>query len=161
MLLLIVAGSGLGGGSGWIASPLAGVNSCIKVVTNQKASWSQALGICRDMGGYLAALETEAEIFWMKGYRSYHSVLTRHPETWIGGYRKDGMWYWKGDIADTPILAADWGKGQPDTEYGVQDCVALFGDSESYSIRQPSDWYRFDNTQCTTPWPFICEKSLK
>ena len=113
------------------------------------------------MGGYLAALETEPEIFWMKGYRSYHSVLSRHPETWIGGYRKDGMWYWKGDIADTPILAADWGKGQPEAEYGVQDCVALFGDSESYSICPPSDWYRFDNTQCTTPWPFICEKSIK
>ena len=136
---------------------MVGVNSCYKFVTNQKATWSQALGLCRDMGGYLAALETEPEIFWMKGYRSYHSIVSKYP-AWIGGYKKDGAWYWKGDVEDYPVTAADWAKGQPDNCCGGQNCLALFGDSDPR--QPPTAWYRFDDDHCNDAWPFICEKPM-
>ena len=49
------------------------------------------------MWGHLASLDTLDEMYWMKGFRGYHSTL--HGEAWIGGRRMNGVWKW---VADKP-----------------------------------------------------------
>lgn len=136
---------------GWVRRP--GSNSCYNFVTSKSLTWSSAQGLCKDMGGGLAIVETEEEIVWLRGYRSYHAEL-RQSTFWIGGYRKDGKWWWKGDLTDFPMVVTDWAKGQPDS--AAQNCVSLFpaitsGDAATV-------WFRFDNDECTDSWDFICEK---
>ena len=110
-------------------------------------------GLCRDMGGHLAVLESDAEIVWMKGYR-VHNPSLRKEMYWIGGYEKNGAWYWKGDVADSPILVTDCANGQPDDFSGEQDCLVLF----SESVPTPADWFRFDDNYCAAQYAFVCEK---
>ena len=148
--LFLTTGYSLGCDNGWVESPL---DICYKFVIDQKTSWSQAQGLCLDMGGHLATLESEAEIIWIKGYHSHKSIL-RKEKFWVGGYEKSGVWYWKGDLADSPILATDWANGQPDDFNGPQDCLVLYGDGE----RNPADWFKFDDGHCSFQTGFICEK---
>lgn len=73
---------------------------------------------------------------------------------WIGGYRKDGKWWWQGEDADLPMITTDWAKGQPDFAVGVQDCVSVFADGGDAATQ----WFRFDNDGCTAKRRFICER---
>lgn len=66
------------------------------------------------MGGYLANLETLDEIHWMRGYRLYHPTLRSY--TWIGGYKKNGVWMWTKFNTDIPIQVADWENGMLPTQ---------------------------------------------
>lgn len=52
--------------------------------------WQNAQGLCEEQGGFLATLNTLEEIIWIRGYRSYHTVL--QGDSWIGGKLKDGKW---------------------------------------------------------------------
>ena len=147
--------------SGWIEGPLDDVDTCYEFVTDRRETWSKAQGLCWDMGGRLATLETEAEIVWIKGYHS-HNLILRRLDLWIGGYEKDGVWYWKGDVTDSPILITDWGKTQPDDYHGdhgeLSGCLSLFGGD----YRDPHDWFRFDDNHCDLHKAgFICEKPVK
>lgn len=76
---------------GWIKGPY---ESCYKFFTEPKVNWQTADKACKDVGGLLASLESEKEIIWMRGYRSYHNNLRE--TTWIGGMKnlQDGKWYW-------------------------------------------------------------------
>lgn len=119
-----------------------------------KASWKSAQGFCRDMGGHLAVFESKEEIIWMRGYRAYHSILRER--SWIGGFERNGVWYWNGLIADSPILTTDWATGQPDNQGGRQDCLNLFANGDG---RHPTDdWYHFDDDYCDNTLAYICEK---
>lgn len=80
---------------------VTGLDTCYKFVSEHK-TWNQAQGWCADFGGNLAALETQAEIEWMRGYRSRTPTLRDY--AWIGGYKKPaGTWHWKGLEFDTPM----------------------------------------------------------
>lgn len=70
--------------NGWVPGP---VDNCYKFVMNPKATWHTAQGLCRDMGGEMAVLDSLTEIYWLRGYRSYHSAVRE--ESWVGGFRKD------------------------------------------------------------------------
>ena len=62
------------------------MDNCYKFVNQDLKTLAEARGICKDMGGDLATLETMDGIYWIRGYSSYHPVL--RPEwLWIGGYR--------------------------------------------------------------------------
>ena len=146
---------GRGCSSGWIDGP---DHSCYKFVTGQKVTWSQAVGLCRDMGGHLTTLDSHKEIMWMKGYRSHYPEL--RSRAWIGGYKKDGRWMWKGEVTDWPMLLPDWAKGEPNNHngYGLEEsCVDLMG---AEADKSPHDiWYRFNDESCTLTINYICEKS--
>ena len=150
IICILTTGYSLGCDNGWIESPLDDVDSCYKFIIVKKASRSQAQGLCRDMGGHLAVLETDAEIVLMKGYR-VHNPSLRKGMYWIGGYEKNGAWYWKGDVADSPILVTDWANGQPDDFSGEQDCLVLFGES----VPTPAHWFRFDDNYYAAQYAFV------
>ena len=56
--------------SGWVAGTC---ESCYKFMTTP-AMWHQARGICADMGGHLATLETEHEAAFIAGYMTFHGL---------------------------------------------------------------------------------------
>lgn len=147
---------------GWVNVPLRSHTSCYKFVTTAPATWSEAQGLCRDMGGYLATLDTLEEIIWMRGYRNYHSGL--QAQMWIGGYKKNGVWLWKGELADSPVLIFDWGEHQPDDNgAGLQNCLSLFGiNHPSPRLNSPTKgWFHFDDTRCEYyKMQYICEKNI-
>lgn len=140
-------------GSGWIQGPY---KSCYKFVMFPKVSWEVANGLCRDMAGRLATLETKGEIIWIRGYRSYHADL-REEIAWIGGYNKEGKWYWKGELADSPVQVTDWGKGQPDGPDGY--CMELLAE-QSGPAGAATEWFRFDDYPCGESRSYICEKEV-
>ena len=97
----------------------------------------------------LATLETEEEIIWIKGYRSYHNQVQSF--AWIGGYKVDDSWYWKGDKVDTPITTADWAPGHPD-DVKNNTCLGLFHETQSGA-------FEFGDNDCDFAAGYICEKS--
>ena len=106
---------------------------------SDKKTWDQAQGMCQDMGGYLATLDSWDEIYWLKGYRSSHPSL-RPERMHIGGRKIDGVWYWVHKLAKTPITGFDWAEGEPreDTNSGV--CINLAGDT-GYWEKIPKSWF--------------------
>ena len=109
-----------------------------------------------DMGGHLATLNTLDEMYWMKGFRGYHSTL--HGEAWIGGRRMNGVRKW---VADKPraqprkISHFDWSKNQPDKS---GDCLQLFGTrKEKFS----EAWFKFEDMECNEERYYICEKNVQ
>ena len=148
---MYVASAG-GCGSGWVKS---GMDGCYKFVTQDKKTWTEARGMCQDMGGDLVSLETMDEIYWIRGYRSYHSAL--RPEwLWLGGYRVDNKWMWKGKLADTPIGITDWAGTEPQ-DIPAENCLAMFGDEKEWPA---THWFRWLNIACDYKYGYICEKSM-
>lgn len=111
--------------------------------------------MCKDMGGYLATLETMDEIYWLRGYRSFHSVL-RPGWLYIGGYRENGKWLWKGDLTNSAVTASDWGGDEPH-DTANENCMALFGGDE---VHPASWWFRWLNIACDAKLGYVCEKNL-
>ncbi|KAF6036471.1 hypothetical protein EB796_005230 [Bugula neritina] len=131
-------------------------NSCYKFVISP-STWSQANGLCLDMGGSLATLNDDDEIYWMRGYRSYHRSL-RKDFFWIGGYKKNDQWLWKGRIADTLITHSDWSVNMPGK---TGDCMVMFGDGSSGWLKDPvTMWFKWATGDCSAKFNFICEKSI-
>lgn len=78
---------------------------------------------------------------------------------WVGGHLKDGKWLWKGEVADSPMLVADWGPGQPDNSGGKQNCLRLLGTLGDARFEALKSWFRFDDIACAeNKLYFICEK---
>ena len=149
----LLGASGCGGG--WIEE--RGSSKCYKFVTTRKVSWAAAQGLCADMGGGLATLQSKSDIVWMKGFRIHHPEL-RPGSFWIGGYQVDGKWLWKGDLTDTPMLVTDWSTnpynpdnaGVPEGDKSSQDCVRLYDAALHFT---------WDDLYCTSEMNFICEKN--
>ncbi|XP_067930772.1 perlucin-like [Watersipora subatra] len=109
------------------------------------------------MDGYLATLESEEEIIWMHGYRSYHKTL-RATSYWLGGQKSSGIWSWVRPDGTYPIKVFDWAAGQPDNNAGNQNCLSMFGERQDMNIG--GVWFRFDDDTCTTFNNYVCEKTM-
>lgn len=135
--------------NGWVNRP--GSDSCYKFVLHAPTTWDRAEGLCRDERAHVATLETEQEIVWMHGYRSYHKNLQEF--LWLGAYKKGNRWYWRGDVADSPMLASDWAVGEPNNSNGNQECAILI-DNTTDGRR-----LRFDDVSCNAKFAFVCERN--
>lgn len=141
--------------TGWVSGPYP-ANSCY-LFSVATSTWSGAQQFCRNLGGHLAILDSMDEIMWMRGVRSFYPQLQNTGQVFVGGFKESGsgQWLWQGNTTNYPILASDWGVGQPDNASPGQSCLALF------SKRTDRDWgYRFDDFWCSRSIPFICEKKV-
>ena len=109
------------------------------------------------MNATLATLETEEEIIWMHGYRSYHENLRTN--TWAGGIKIEGNWFWQIAGENKPIEFFDWAESQPDNFAGAQNCLALFGEFTRDEIPVARTWFRFDDDSCDAKNNYVCERS--
>ena len=72
-------------------------------------------------------------------------------EFFIGGKRVAGRWYWvDGDGTHTAMKITNWDNGQPDNQWGTQNCVQMW-------------WWKpkWDDVWCDAERPFICEKEIR
>ena len=141
--------------SGWVKR--AGSNSCYKFEVSSKVNWQTADKLCISLNGTLAILETEEEIVWMYGYRSFHEHLRSN--TWIGGFKSEGDWYWKTTTGNYSIAFLDWAARQPDNLGGSQNCLALFGEFTINNIPVAKTWFRFDDDTCPVKNSYVCERN--
>ncbi|XP_067936822.1 C-type lectin 1-like [Watersipora subatra] len=129
----------------WVTSV---VGTCYKFFSN-KASWNQAQSLCEDEGGILANLQDMHEIYWLMGYRAFHKPL-QTADYWIGGFKKDGVWKWKGKYNDSTMTIQHWAPGEPNNRDGHENCLELC----------PSDLhYTWNDSPCEILLSFICEKN--
>ena len=49
------------------------ISSCYKFVSSPTKTWDQALGLCRDMGGDLAVVDSIQKSSYLTGYLLIHS----------------------------------------------------------------------------------------
>jgi len=111
------------------------------------------------MGGVLTTLDNHIEIMWLRGYRGYHSNLRE--AVWIGGYRKSKTlheWLWNGKIADKAITLTDWAPKEPNNNGGDERCIELYGYNSKVDIK---DAYRWNDKECDSLRPFICERDYE
>ena len=139
---------GSGCKTGWVRRP--GSTSCYWFVVFPEVDWETADEACRNMSATLANLESEEEIIWMHGYKSYHQQLRIN--TWIGGRKFEGKWWWETSSGKQPMKITDWATTQPDNFGGNQDCLLTFGDHVS-----SESFFRFDDTQCANVNSYVCE----
>ena len=76
----------------------------------------------------------------------------------IGGFKTDGVWFWRERSSDLPILYADWAAGQPDGCAGEYQCVVMFGDTSHSNAQR--EWFRFNDDHCSSKMALICEKNM-
>ena len=78
---------------------------------------------------------------------------------WIGGRKSSTNWSWNGRI-DTQIHVADWEQLQPDSSFRKDGCIQVFGLLRASSRHPTWQNFKWDDTECTNPRQFVCEKIL-
>ena len=92
------------------------------------------------------------EVYWIRGYRSYHPVL--RPE-WLWIEVTELMANGCGNIADSLIAVTNWANREPN-DTPTENCMAVFGnDAASHHYES---WFRWLNYLCGAKLGYICEK---
>jgi len=108
---------------------------------DQPTTWPEAMAICRQLGGDLVTIDSEAEnqaVTLLVGDRRYFIGATDEAE--------EGYWQW---VDGRPVEYAAWADGEPNN-MGGQQHVALIGHVA------PHAW---DDLNPAEPIGFICEWS--
>lgn len=81
---------------------------------------------------------------------------------WVGGYKKDGRWYWSKGVTDDLVTADAWITGQPDNYAGRQACMTLISNKSHWTIKHPvaeHERFGYDDGYCDIyPQNYICER---
>ena len=117
---------------------------------DEKKNWTAAEDFCREEGGHLATVNTNAtKEFVLEG-------LTRRnlDWIWIGGndLEDEDFWMW---TDCTPWEAEFWGPGEPNNSNN-QDCLRLRLRKGS----SPQLNRMWDDLQCIVEWEFLCSKKI-
>ena len=155
--LISYTGGALDCDKGWVARP--GSTTCYKFIINQKSSWNDALKFCQGLGAHLATLELEAEVIWAKGYRGHYPILRKENNNmFIGGFKKDGVWFWREKSSDSPILIRRLGSWTAWWYCRRDQCLVMFSHTSHSNAQR--EWFRFNDDHCSSKMAFICEKSM-
>ncbi|XP_060569233.1 perlucin-like [Ruditapes philippinarum] len=124
-------------------------NSCY-VITDRKATWTDAYVFCEAFGGHLAYIESEGEQHFITIFLNTTANAGRDHTTnyyWIGGTDAvtEGEWLWVPAVK--PVKYTKWNPGDPSSF--VQDCIALYWNGV------------WDDGTCEEKHYFICEIELE
>ncbi|CAH1797765.1 unnamed protein product [Owenia fusiformis] len=133
------------------------LGSCYNFVTSDKITWYDALSVCSMMDANLAAIETQAELDYLRReIKGRGFVGNSHPVDgdtfFVGGILFNGGWQWIGGPSwkTKPISFAPWRPNQPNA-LNVQKCVILYG----------GDDFLFHNWNCDYKLYYICEMKVQ
>ncbi|XP_071527696.1 macrophage mannose receptor 1-like isoform X2 [Panulirus ornatus] len=102
---------------------------CYKLTSEadgEPLTWWDSHLQCRKEGGELASIHTYEENYWLE------SQIFRISDTslWIGGRAlMDSGFTW---VDETPFDFDNWDKGEPNSMYDAEDCVALYSHRQGY-----------------------------
>uniref|UniRef100_A0A667WLU0 C-type lectin domain-containing protein n=1 Tax=Myripristis murdjan TaxID=586833 RepID=A0A667WLU0_9TELE len=107
-----------------------------------KASWQKSRQKCRDRAADLVIINSKEEMTFING------LYASDKEVWIGlsDSGMEGEWKW---VDGTPLTTAFWGKGQPNSHNGNQDCVEVW-----HRATGQGDW---NDENCNDEQEWICE----
>ena len=113
-----------------------------KLFQNPK-TWTQAKSHCESMGGYLVTVTSKKEQIFL-----FNQILRfSKKEIWAGATYSDEEDNWKW-ITGEKFDYTNWNKGEPNNEYGIEDCLELL-------LRADFKWNDAPN-EVKRNW-FICE----
>lgn len=95
-------------------------------------TWDEAQQYCKQHGGELACINTEAE--WEEVLAA--AKATDYKVFWLGGYFDGESFKW---VDGSPFMFSDWAVGEPNNDEGVEDKLALFDVNGSWA------WYDVPN----------------
>ncbi|NP_001140055.1 CD209 antigen-like protein A [Salmo salar] len=110
-------------------------------ITNENKAWSQSREECHEFGADLVIINSKEEQVFINGLNQTKNHV------WIGLTDSviEGTWKW---VDGTPLTTANWGKGQPNSNKGIdQDCGAIW---------DHSGWW--NDEKCLSKHKGICEK---
>ena len=120
--------------------------------SDDKKNWTAAESFCREEGGHLATVNTNAtKEFVLEGLAS-KNLGSSNVRTWIGGndIEEEGVWKW----TDCTNWDADfWAPGEPDN-LGNQNCLTQIQrwDNLPYPM--------LDDYGCSGEIEFLCSKEI-
>ncbi|OCT90314.1 hepatic lectin [Xenopus laevis] len=117
----------------WIAFD----GSCYYIVTTEK-NWEDAQATCKAMNSDLVIINSEKE-------QNFLASVTKQTQFWIGLKKNKDGWKWvDGTLLNPPD--GFWMKGEPNNEYGNEDCVHMWIDK------------KWNDKVCTFLQKAFCEK---
>lgn len=86
-------------------------------------TWSEAKTGCNYISALLVEIETEEELVLLVAEKKRQSHLP--PFMWIGlnDLDEEGVWRWNEESSRTTF--SRWGRGQPNSIDGAQDCAVM------------------------------------
>jgi len=117
---------------------------------DEKKNWTAAEDFCREEGGHLATVNTNAtKEFVLEGLARKNLM-----RTWIGGndIREEGVWKW---TDCTPWEDMFWAPGEPTNWTPFEDCLEL-------GLKHPLQSHnrKFNNQNCNAEMLFLCSKKI-
>ncbi|XP_071497182.1 CD209 antigen-like [Diadema antillarum] len=110
--------------------------------------WEVAQNTCDELGGYLVAIETPAELFSIReDVLISHYGITTFPWIWTGlnDRSTEGDYTWERVGGTLPVSSIMWNRGQPnDNARRNQNCVSFNG-------------FKLRDDPCSMKTTYICE----
>ncbi|XP_058240762.1 C-type lectin domain family 4 member E-like isoform X2 [Hemibagrus wyckioides] len=124
---------------GWIY-----FSSSVHSISNESMTWTESRQDCRGRGADLVIINNKEE-------QEFISKLLGIRKAWIGLNDRDKEEEWKW-VDDTRLSTGYWGRGEPNSKAGDEDCV-LTGD------RSDPVW-NWADYPCDDKFIWICEKTI-
>ncbi len=97
-----------------------------------ESSWPDAEIKANQLGGYLAAINSQAEQDWVfKNFGAFGGNTNR--SLWIGLHKVDGVWVWS---SGEPVTYTYWAPGEPNDVNGREDASSI----DAWRWTPPGQW---------------------
>ncbi|XP_053474881.1 C-type lectin domain family 4 member E-like isoform X2 [Ictalurus furcatus] len=118
-------------------------DSSFYCMSNEEKNWEKSRQDCRDKGADLVIINSKEEQEFIS------KILSRN--SWIGLSDRDteGKWKW---VDGTPLNTGFWGKGEPDSAVGDEDCVVIHDHTDPV--------WNWSDYPCHYQIIWICEKTV-
>ena len=123
---------------------------------DEKKNWTAAEDFCREEGGHLATVNTNATKEFVLGGMTRRNLGW----AWIGGsdIEEEGVWKW---TDCTPWEATFWAPGEPNNSGNnhleAEDCLAQIHKSSDWN---PCRWSLWTDDVCSSELEFLCSKKM-
>ena len=119
-------------------------------VFEDSKTWMEAKALCESLGGYLVAINSQAEQAFIeslvsKGQKNFY---------WIGGYcDTDRVFRW---VTSEPMTYTNWVSGEPNNHQKRQDKIAIYRVGNPKNSRsKPYQWDDVANDGLISGEPFF------
>lgn len=113
---------------------------------SEKLNWDAAQKRCQDLGGTLAAADTEETNNFLVNLANQMGPGGTQYGPWIGGKWTEGSWVWT--KTGKSLVYENWWPGQPD--HLSEKCIHYW----SYNRM------KWNDASCSMEFQFICEKQM-
>ncbi|XP_053474751.1 LOW QUALITY PROTEIN: CD209 antigen-like [Ictalurus furcatus] len=119
-------------------------SSSVYYISIEKKSWTESRKDCRERGADLVIINNKEE-------QEFISKILSRRNSWIGlsDGDREGEWKW---VDGTLLNTGFWGKGEPDSAVGDEDCVVIHDHTDPV--------WNWSDYPCHYQIIWICEKTV-